>query len=256
MRGFLFTAHGAVSRAREDALSSRPPIISPARGGDRPGPFILSVSTVTPAGRKFARVSDNCAEGSRKRADGKRVSTGRLLPAGRQPRWQRVRKGLGCALGGHWEGGVSSPAEERKSRSPASVKENTARTTGRRCRENRSHGPHPCLWGPLRTIPNGSTPCPIPRGPGGLSACDFHFLVLAKSLLRRGPTSRLPRPGQWQQLRCQGPVSRHSQQEHRAPCFPTQRGPAIKGLPQAWPAMGREAWPPYLQGSLNSRRGG
>lgn len=65
---FLFITVGT-------ALSSLSPIISLACWGDFPGPLFLLVSTVTWAGRNCARVSDNCAKGSRKRADRKRVST-------------------------------------------------------------------------------------------------------------------------------------------------------------------------------------
>lgn len=76
-RAFLFTAIGPTPEERY--LSPRP-LSPPACRPDFPGPFFLSVSTVTWAGRKFARVSDNCVKGSRKQAEGKRVSTGRLHP--------------------------------------------------------------------------------------------------------------------------------------------------------------------------------
>lgn len=79
------------SPARKRYLPSA--IISPARGGDCPGPFILSVSTVTPAGRKFARVSDSVQR--KQEAGGREAGQHRPAPPrGRQPRpGKRVRKG-------------------------------------------------------------------------------------------------------------------------------------------------------------------
>lgn len=79
---FLFTAHGADSRGSVIFLVAH---YLPGPLLDFPGPVFLSVSTVTWAGRKFARVSYNCVKGSRKRAAGKRVSTSRLLPVGPSP---------------------------------------------------------------------------------------------------------------------------------------------------------------------------
>lgn len=78
---FLFTPQGRPRK--RGSVIFLVAIISLAGRCDFPGPFFLSVSTVTRAGRKRARVSDNCAKGSRKRAGGKQVSTGssRLPPA-------------------------------------------------------------------------------------------------------------------------------------------------------------------------------
>lgn len=105
--GFPVDSPWGLSPRRPGSAISLQPVISPACGCDCPGPFFPSVSTATWAARKFARVSDNCAEGSRKRADGKQVSAGQLLPPA-SLRCRRVRKGPGCALGGH-QGRVSSP---------------------------------------------------------------------------------------------------------------------------------------------------
>lgn len=119
---------GVDSRGSKEALSSLLPIISLACWCNFPGPFFLEVSTVTWAGRKFARVSDNCAKGSRKQADGKRVSTGRLLPTRLSGlRYEHVRGDLGAPgrRGKVWGQG-SSLMQERKSMALTQGQENTA----------------------------------------------------------------------------------------------------------------------------------
>lgn len=66
---------------------------------------------------------------------GSRSAQAGSSPLARRPRCQRVRKDSGAPwarkpLGGH-QGRVSSPVRERKSSSPALVKENTALAMGR-----------------------------------------------------------------------------------------------------------------------------
>lgn len=134
-------------------------------------PFFLSVSTVTRAGRKLARVSDNCAKGSRKRADGKQVSTGgssrrppasdSSLPAGRRARCTG-RGGLGGPRGFLTDSGEKTQAPRVGQRKHASGLRppDVMGTTG-------SPQP-PGGQGRLRTPrapPRGAAPWPTPRGP-------------------------------------------------------------------------------------------
>lgn len=188
-RGFLFTAHGAMSRARKERYLPGRPLSPRPAGVTVPGLSFYRFPTVTPAGRRspgFPTVVQREAGSGR---TGGSAQAG-PSPAGRQPRPTRRPKGLRCALGGHEERRFLTGGEE-KVRSPALVKENTARATGRGNRENCSRAP-PLTMGASQDCPQRQHPCPIPGGPGGLSTRDFHFLTLAKSLLRRGPTSRLP----------------------------------------------------------------
>lgn len=88
---------GPDSPGSKEELSSSSPIISLACWCDFPGPFFLSVSTVTWPGRKFARVSDNCVKGSRKQGRKEAGQHRPAPPAGPSSlRYQRIQKVLGC----------------------------------------------------------------------------------------------------------------------------------------------------------------
>lgn len=237
---------GPDSRGSKEELSSSSPIISLACWCDFPGPFFLSVSTVTWAGRKLARVSDNCVRGSRKRG-GKEAGQHRPAPpAGRRPplptwpRGTRVRVGVE-ALAGHR--GVSSLMYQRKSRSLVLVKENTALAMGHlMSREPPAWllplpgRPGRVLSGPPgpTTVPRGSTLSPTPAEPGGPGGCGLFIFNFTRISSREGTFPVTPLAGTAAEAETpkeMSPASAHK----RAPCSPTPRRAAIKGVSRAWP---------------------
>lgn len=207
---------------------------------------------MTWAGRKFARVSDNCAKGSRKQADGKRVSTGRLLPIRLSGlRYEHVRGDLGAPgrRGEVWGQG-SSLMQERKIHGPHSGQENTA---GK---------PQPQVRTPPLPSgsPQGSAPCLCSQGRRATFSCyglSFFFNTLQMpspgGTLPMIPLARLTAEAGLPGTRLPLLLSRTE-----GALFPHTKRTASKESLRPGPWMGRVIWGPgrpAAQASSGSARG-
>lgn len=157
-----------------------------------------------------------------------------------RPKGTRVSPAMG-PLGGY-QPGASSSRQERKSRSPASIKENTTPATSYPMSWGRQHGPRPPphLPGPTGSPPDlqaqQQRPLPTPRGTQWRDRLWTFVLQHSVNLFHRG--DRVLRScwrGQWQTPGHPG--------KHLPPLlvltegslFPSTKK-AVKGIPQAWPA--------------------
>lgn len=155
-----------------------------------------------------------------------------------RPKGTRVSPAMG-PLGGY-QPGTSSSRQERKSRSPASIKENTTPATSYPMLWSRQHGPRPPPHLPGLT---GSPPdlqaqqqCPLPTPRGtqeGPRRDQLWTFVLQHSvnLFHRGDrVLRSVGGANGRRQDTQGNASRLCWSLQRAPCSPAQRRPSKGSL--------------------------